>query len=108
MVPAKNVGEGVEGGGRGRGEGGRGGGVGVIHMNQVTPEHLLPPPMLTEWALGQVRGRPCVCQPQGQYPCLGEWGVGGKGSVVDPDPDPGSGSVLDPYSTGTVDPDPDP
>ncbi len=27
-------------------------------------------------------------------------------SVVDPDPDPGSGSVLDPYSTGTVDPDP--
>jgi hypothetical protein len=24
------------------------------------------------------------------------------------DPDPGSGSVLDPYSIGSVDPDPDP
>ncbi len=31
-----------------------------------------------------------------------------KGSVVDPDPDPGSGSVLDPYSIGQLDPDPDP
>ena len=29
-------------------------------------------------------------------------------SVVDPDPDPGSGSVLDPYSIGPLDPDPDP
>jgi hypothetical protein len=28
------------------------------------------------------------------------------GRVVDPDPDPGS--VLDPYSIGSVDPDPDP
>ncbi len=25
---------------------------------------------------------------------------------MDPDPDPGSGSVLDPYSIGSVDPDP--
>ncbi len=31
-----------------------------------------------------------------------------RGSVVDPDPDPGSGSVLDPYSIGPLDPDPDP
>ncbi len=31
-----------------------------------------------------------------------------SGSVVDPDPDPGSGSVLDPYSIGPLDPDPDP
>ena len=28
--------------------------------------------------------------------------------VVDPDPDPESGSRLDPYSIGSVDPDPDP
>jgi hypothetical protein len=35
-------------------------------------------------------------------------GFNGRTSVVDPDPDPGSGSVLDPYSIGPLDPDPDP
>ncbi len=39
-------GEGERGKGGGKGKGGEG--VGVIHMNQVTPEHLLPPPMLSQ------------------------------------------------------------
>ncbi len=101
----------VGGGQHGAGGGGKGGAGGALQHQQQHQSHsrwvliALPPCAIHTLFLSFLKITVCIimlCRIRIILPDSHRH----PGSVVDPDP--GSGSVLDPYSIGPLDPDPDP